>query len=173
MNRPLPPTCCRRCLLRRRAGAALSIRWAHDGPWHSAVAGLTTHCCPLGPCWPAGGVPLRAQQQSLPLLLSMRRTALPCRMLWGADLASQLLPTSSRCCKVGPARRALVQEQLWGVQACIPLQCCLHIRRRLCIWPHGWQLHLVLGRALGGQVLQLKRLWWLALGLCVLLRQPR
>ena len=104
MTRPLPPTCSRGCLLPRRAGAALSIMWAHNGPWHSAVAGLTTHCCPLEPCSPVGGEPLRAQQQSLPLLLSMRKIAVPCRMLWGADLARQLLPTSSRRCKVGPAR---------------------------------------------------------------------
>ena len=173
MNRPVPPPCCRRCLLHRRAGAALSIMWARDGPQHSIVAGLTTHCCPLGPCSPVGGEPLRAQQQSLPLLLSMCKITLPCRTLWGADLARQLLATSSRRCKVGPARRALVQAQLWGVQACIPLQGYLHSRRGLCIWGHGWQPRLVLCRALGGQVLQLKRLWRLALAPWVLLRQPR
>ena len=63
-----------------------------------------------------------------------------------------------------------MQAQLWGVQACIPLQCCLQSRRGLCIWRHGWQPRLVLCRALGGQVLQLKRLWWL--GPWVLLRRP-
>ena len=144
MNRPLPPTCCRRLLLHRRAGAALSIMWAHNGPWHRAVAGLTTHCCPVGPCSPVGGEPLRAQQQSLPLLLSMRRMALPCRTLWGADLARQLLFISTRRCKVSPARRAPVQAQLVGGQARIPLQRRLHVWRGLCIWRHGRQPRLVL-----------------------------